>query len=135
MGALSGVEFRRLNTIISAWICIAFGAGITLYDGSPLSLYISVPLSIGGIILLILGISIDEGEDQNRYDVENWAPRASLMPDAGRPMFRVDTTLDKPIRTSILCGKCANIVWIDGKKPKSFTCPSCEVELWVSEEE
>jgi transposase len=50
-------------------------------------------------------------------------------------MFRIDTTLDEPIRTSILCGRCANIEWVEGKKPKNFTCPSCGTELWVSEEE
>jgi len=132
---LSESEFRRLNTIISAWICIALGASMTLYDGSTLSLFISVPLSFGGIILLILGISMRDGGNGKGDEIENWAPKASLMPDAGRSMFRIDTTLDKPIRTSILCGKCASIAWVDGKKPANFTCPSCGAELWTSEEE
>ena len=50
-------------------------------------------------------------------------------------MFRIDTTLDEPIRTSILCGRCAEITWIEGRKPKTFTCPSCGIDLWKSEEE
>jgi hypothetical protein len=57
------------------------------------------------------------------------------MPDSGRVMYRVDTTLIEPIRTSILCGKCANIYWIDGTKPKTFDCPNCLITLWHEEEE
>ena len=106
-----------------------------LYDESPLSLFISAPLSIGGLALLILGISMRDGDNERGHDVVNWTPSATPMPDAGRPMFRIDTTLDKPIRTSILCGKCACITWVDGKKPKIFVCPSCELELWSSEQE
>ena len=96
---------------------------------------ISAPLSIGGVILLIIGLSMDNEDAKSEITHESWTPSASLMPDAGRPMFRIDTTLDEPIRTSILCGRCANLVWVDGKKPSKFTCPSCGTELWESEEE
>ena len=135
MGALPGVSNRRLNIVISAWICIALGSGIILYDNSAFAMSLSVPLSIGGVILLILGLSMDDGGDSTMPTLDSWTPDASLMADAGRPMFRIDTTLEEPIRTSILCGRCANIVWVDGKKPSQFTCPSCEAELWHSEEE
>jgi len=121
--------------VISAWICIALGSGLLLSDGSTFTMSISVPLSIGGVILLIIGLSMDNEDAKSEITHESWTPSASFMPDAGRPMFRIDTTLDEPIRTSILCGRCANIVWVDGKKPSKFTCPSCDTELWEPEEE
>ena len=125
---------RQLNTIISAWLCIAIGSGLTLSDGSTFSLGLSVPLSIGGVILLVVGIAM--GNDAEEFSLnEEWEPSAIELRDAGRPMFRVDTTLDEPIRTSILCGRCAEITWKEGRKPKKFTCPSCGVDLWKSEEE
>jgi hypothetical protein len=135
MGALSGVSNRRLNIVISAWICIALGASLLLYENSMFSIFLSAPLSIGGVILLILGLSMRDEDRKYTMEDDSWSPSASFMPDAGRPMFRIDTTLDEPIRTSILCGRCANIEWMEGKKPNNFTCPSCETELWISEEE
>ena len=135
MGALPGVSNRRLNIVISAWICIALGSSIILYDNSAFSMSISVPLSIGGIILLIIGLSMVDDDEGKMRAHDSWTPDASLLSDAGRPMFRIDTTLEGPIRTSILCGRCANIDWVEGKKPNQFTCPSCGIELWHSEEE
>ena len=128
------VSNHQLNTIISAWLCIAIGSGLTLSGGSPFSIALSAPLSIGGVILLIVGINMGDNGAKSQISNE-WEPSAMEMRDAGRPMFRIDTTLDEPIRTSILCGRCAEITWIDGRKPKSFTCPSCAIDLWNSEEE
>ena len=86
-------------------------------------------------MLLIIGLSM-VGDDEGKMRAhDSWTPDASLMSDAGRPMFRIDTTLEEPIRTSILCGRCSNIDWVEGKKPSQFTCPSCGIELWHSEEE
>ena len=134
MGSKPRVSNRQLNTIISAWLCIAIGSGLTLSDGSTFSLGLSVPLSIGGVILLVVGIAM--GNDAEEFSLnEEWEPSAIELRDAGRPMFRVDTTLDEPIRTSIMCGRCAEITWTEGRKPKTFTCPSCGVDLWKSEEE
>ena len=128
------VSNRQLNTIISAWLCIAIGSGLILSDGSTFSIGLSAPLSIGGVILLIVGIAM--GNDAEKSPLhEEWEPSAMELRDAGRPMFRIDTTLDKPIRTSILCGRCAEITWIEGRKPKTFTCPFCGVDLWKSEED
>ena len=83
---------------------------------------------------MIVGIAMGNDADNSPIHKE-WEPSAIELRDAGRPMFRIDTTLDKPIRTSILCGRCAEITWIEGRKPKTFTCPSCGVDLWKSEEE
>lgn len=134
MSSKPRVSNRQLNTIISAWLCIAIGSGLTLSDGSAFSIGLSAPLSIGGVILLMVGIAM--GNDAEKSPLhEEWEPSAIELRDAGRPMFRIDTTLDEPIRTSILCGRCAEITWIKGRKPKAFTCPSCGVDLWKSEEE
>ena len=134
MGSKRRVSNRQLNTIISAWLCIAIGSGLTLSGGSTFSIGLSAPLSIGGVILLVVGIAM--GNDAEKSSLhEEWEPSAIELRDAGRPMFRVDTTLDEPINTSILCGRCAGITWIEGSKPKTFTCPSCGVDLWKSEEE
>ena len=134
MSSKPRVSNRQLNTIISAWLCIAIGSGLTLSDGSAFSIGLSAPLSIGGVILLMVGIAM--GNDAEKSPLhDEWEPSAIELRDAGRPMFRIDTTLDEPIRTSILCGRCAGITWIEGRKPKTFTCPSCEVDLWKSEEE
>jgi hypothetical protein len=64
-----------------------------------------------------------------------WAPEAVKMPDAGRAMYRVDTSLDPPIKTSILCGRCGHLEWVDGRKPAFYNCLKCKTELWVAEEE
>ena len=128
------VSNRQLNTIISAWLCIAIGSGLTLSDGSTFSIGLSAPLSIGGVVLLLVGITMRNDAEKSQSHIE-WEPSAAELRDAGRPMFRIDTTLDDPIRTSILCGRCAEITWTEGRKPKTFTCPSCGVDLWKSEEE
>ena len=134
MGSKRRVSNRQLNTIISAWLCIAIGSGITLSDGSTFSIGLSAPLSIGGVVLLMVGIAMGNDVEKSPLHKE-WEPTAVELRDAGRPMFRVDTTLEDPIRTSILCGRCAEITWKEGRKPKTFTCPSCGVDLWKSEEE
>ena len=66
-------------------------------------------------------------------EIASWTPDSSLLPDAGRTMYRVDTTLNEPIRTSILCGKCGKIVWVKGQKPISFSCNKCNILLWEEE--
>ena len=48
--------------------------------------------------------------------------------------YRVDVTLDEPIRTSILCGVCGHVEVLDGSRPSAFTCPSCSTSLWDEEE-
>ena len=128
------VSNRQLNTIISAWLCIAIGSGLTLGGGSTFSIGLSAPLSIGGVVLLLVGITMGNDAEKSPSHKE-WEPSAAELRDAGRPMFRIDTTLDNPIRTSILCGRCAEITWTEGRKPKTFKCPSCGVDLWKSEEE
>ena len=60
---------------------------------------------------------------------------ADSLPDAGRVMYRVDTTLYEPKKTTILCGSCGNIAEVDGGRPQMFNCPECGIFLWEDEEE
>jgi hypothetical protein len=126
---------RRLNTVIAGWVCIALGAGVILSEASLFALAVAAPLSIGGAVLLVLGLGMSSDVGLNPSRVASWAPDPTKMPDAGRAMYRVDTTLSEPIRTSILCGRCAHLGWVDGVKPSEYTCPGCGTELWFSEEE
>jgi len=125
----------RLNTIMAGWVCIAIGAGMVLSESSAFSLAVAAPLSIGGVILLVVGIGMEARVIVGGSAVAGWTPEQNKMPDAGRPMYRVDTTLLEPIRTSILCGRCAHLEWVEGGKPKRYICSGCGMGLWESEEE
>ena len=126
---------RRINIVVSAWVCIAFGTGAILSNPSDFSLYLAATLSLGGLVVLLFGLSMPNDSIEDETRTRKWTPELSTMPDAGRPMFRIDTTLDSPTITTVLCGRCAHLEEIDGKKPTNFTCPSCQTELWSSEEE
>jgi len=127
---------KKVNTVLAAWACLILGGGIALTSNvSDFALATAFPLTLAGAVLLLLGISMDEESDVEPASVADWEPDSSKMPDAGRVMFRIDTTLDSPIRTSILCGRCGKVDWVEGRKPKSHTCSECDTLLWESEEE
>ncbi|MDP7341039.1 MAG: hypothetical protein QF354_01415 [Candidatus Thalassarchaeum sp.] len=126
----------RTNTVLAAWVCIALGSGIILTSGvSAFALAIAAPLAIAGIVLLVAGLGMAAEENVDPEKVAAWEPDSTKMPDAGRVMYRIDTTLEPPIRTSVLCGRCGNLDWLDGTKPKIHSCNSCSTLLWESEEE
>ena len=126
----------RTNTVLAAWVCIALGSGIILSSGvSAFALAIAAPLAIAGIVLLVAGLGMAVEENVDPEKVAAWEPESTKMPDAGRVMYRIDTTLEPPIRTSVLCGRCGNLDWVDGPKPKAHSCNSCSTLLWESEEE
>ena len=126
----------KLNIIISGWICIILGS-ILIFSSGESSIVVSfaAPISVLGLILLILGLMYKDEISIDHQEILSWEPDKTEMPDSGRVMYRVDTTLIEPIRTSILCGKCGNIYWNEGVKPKSFDCPDCLITLWHEEEE
>ena len=127
---------KKVNSVLAAWACLILGGGIALTSNvSDFALATAFPLTLAGAVLLLLGISMDEESDVEPASVADWEPDSSKMPDAGRVMFRIDTTLDSPIRTSILCGRCGKVDWVEGRKPKSHTCSECDTLLWESEEE
>ena len=133
MAPLSNI---RTNTVLTAWACIALSSGITLSSGaSTFAIAVAAPLAIAGIVLLVVGLGMAAEENVDPEKVAAWQPDSTTMPDAGRAMYRVDTTLEHPIRTSVLCGRCGNIDWMDGRKPSRHSCSSCSILLWESEEE
>ena len=126
----------KINIIISGWVCIILGSLLLFSSGeSSLVLSFAAPVSVLGLILLILGLMYKDEGSINPEEILSWEPDKTEMPESGRVMYRVDTTLIKHNRTSILCGKCGNIYWNDGIKPKSFDCPDCLITLWHEEEE
>ena len=134
--AIGGSDHRRINVVISAWLCIAIGSAVILYSSSsPFALALAAPISIAGVVLLVVGLGMKDEGTADHEVIENWEPEPDILPDAGGPMYRIDTTLVEPIRTSILCGRCGNVHWLEGGRPHFFECPDCEVELWRDEEE
>jgi len=71
----------------------------------PTGLLVGTPLLIAGFPLLLVALSRGRQASEEKAD-PNWSPSPESLPDAGRVMYRVDTSLDEPIRTSILCGAC-----------------------------
>ena len=122
------------NLLIAGWSCTLLGTGLVFTLPDPMGVLVGSPLLIAGFPLLLMALS--RGRSQMDRDADpNWAPSPETLPEAGRVMFRVDTTLDDPIRTSVLCGACGNLEWVDGGKPRAFRCPVCAIDLWNQEEE
>ena len=102
----------KLNIVISGWLCLLFGSILMFTSGaSTLVLSLAAPIAVLGLVLLIAGLLYKGEENIDPKKIAAWEPDHSKMPDSGRIMYRVDTTLIEPIRTSILCGKCANLFW------------------------
>ena len=130
------VSNRKLNLVIAAWVCILLGAGIVFGTAAnTFAIAVGAPLSIAGAALLMFGLGLPDESSVNPEELAAWAPDAVKMPDAGRAMYRIDTSLDPPIRTSILCGRCGHLEWVTGRKPPSYECVKCETVLWIEEEE
>ena len=126
----------RMNMVISAWACLILGAGIIFgTNGDTFALAVGAPVSIAGAMLLFFALGMPSEAAVDPEELAAWAPDAVKMPDAGRVMYRVDTSLDAPIRTSILCGRCGHLEWVDGRKPAEYDCVGCSTMLWVAEEE
>ena len=122
------------NILISGWACTLVGTGILFTIPEPTGLLIGTPLLLAGFPLLLVALSRGRQASDVMAD-PNWSPSPESLPEAGRVMYRVDTSLDKPIRTSILCGACGEVEWVDGKKPLSHICTGCGILLWNEEED
>ena len=121
----------RENFILSGFICISFGAFFSI--GGIYSMGATV--GVCGLILFIIGMSMKSNIGMSKEAIEDWTPSGEMLPDAGRVMYRVDVTLDEPIRSTIVCGPCGNVEIQECSRPQSYTCPKCSILLWESEEE
>ena len=131
------MQHLRNNLFIASWTLILLAAGISVGLPGASGLAISAPLAIIGSLMLVWAISMkEEPKGMSEIDISKWTPEADPLPPGagGSVMFRVDTTLDEPIRTSILCGSCGHLEWNDGQKPTSYACAGCGLGLWEEEE-
>ncbi|MFL2970372.1 MAG: hypothetical protein ACJZ63_05815 [Candidatus Poseidoniaceae archaeon] len=124
------MQNAKENFLIAAIICIVTGAFLSVGG-----LYaMGGTIGISGIVLFLVGMTMTSQRSMTPEEIEHWQPSAEKMPDAGRVMFRVDVTLDEPIRSTILCGPCGHVTTVDGPKPVAFQCSKCERTLWDEEE-
>ena len=123
-------RLSRENFLITGFVCILFGASMSVAGLGPMA----VTVGLFGVVFFLVGMSLGRQTGLSPEAVANWQPEGERLPEAGRFMFRVDVTLDDPIRTSVLCGSCGHVQVEDGPRPASYTCPSCDVQLWEEEE-
>ncbi len=125
------VKNIRENFLISGIVLIVSGAILTL----SVNIVMGAISGVSGIICFVIGMSINSNMEMSPEAVRSWMPSSELLPDAGRFMYRVDVTLDDPIKTTVLCGPCGDLEIINGPKPSSYTCKSCGKFLWSEESE
>ena len=134
------MQYLRTNFIFSGWICLILGTGIVFSDLDGMLSVIGTTMSVAGLTLILLGISSKQ-QAMTPNQISTWKPSKDDLDDPlasnfenKKIKFRIDTTLDEPIKTSILCGNCSEITIVENSKPKSFKCPKCKLELWDEEE-
>lgn len=124
------VQHAKENMLIAALICIVSGAFL-----SVAGLYaMGGTIGVSGVVLFLVGMTMTSNRTMTLEEIEHWQPSAEQLPDAGRVMYRVDVTLDEPIRSTVLCGPCGTVTAVDGPKPVAFQCPKCGIDLWDEEE-
>lgn len=130
----------RKNLIISGWICLILGTGAVFSDLDGMLSIIGTTISMAGLGLIIIGIGSKE-QGLNPIQISEWMPSQDDLTNSHesefedkRIKYRIDTTLDEPIKTSILCGNCSELTIIQSSKPHFFKCPKCKIELWDEEE-
>ena len=122
---------RRENFLISGIVLIIFGALFSL----GVNIVMGAVVGLSGIVCFIVGMSVPSDMGMSPEAIENWKPSMEKLPDAGRFMYRVDVTMDEPIKSTILCGPCGHLETIDGTRPVEYTCPASRRQLWSDEEE
>ncbi len=122
---------KRENFLISGMILIVLGAVFSL----GVDVMMGAIMGLSGVICFLMGMSIQSNLEMSPEAIADWQPSMEQLPDAGRFMFRVDVTLDDPIKSSILCGPCGHIELIDGGKPSEYDCTNCGRRLWDAPEE
>ena len=134
------MQYLRINFIFSGWICLILGTGIVFSDIDGMLSVVGTTMSLFGLVLILLGISSKQ-QPMTSKQISTWKPSKEDLEDSlnsnfenKKVKYRIDTTLDEPIRTSILCGNCSEITIVESTKPKAFKCPICELQLWEEEE-
>ena len=122
---------RRENFLISGIVLIVFGALFSL----GVNIVMGGVVGLSGIICFVIGMSIQSNMGLSPQAVADWKPSMEMLPDAGRFMYRVDVTMDEPIKSTILCGPCGHLETVEGPRPDQYTCTSCNRLLWSDEEE
>jgi len=122
---------RRENFLICGIVLIVFGALFSL----AVNIGMGGVVGLSGIICFFIGMSVPSDMGLSPQAVAEWTPSMERLPDAGRFMYRVDVTMDEPIKSTILCGPCGNLETVLGPRPAEYTCPACSKTLWSSEEE
>ncbi|MAX45176.1 MAG: hypothetical protein CMB24_00050 [Euryarchaeota archaeon] len=122
---------RRENFLICGIVFIIFGALFSL----GVNIAMGGVVGLSGIICFIIGMSIPSQMGMSPEAVADWTPSLEKLPDAGRFMYRVDVTMDEPVKSTILCGPCGHLETVNGPRPPQFTCPACDRLLWSDEEE
>ena len=123
-------RLSRENFLITGFVCIFFGASMSVANLGPMALTVG----LFGVVFFLTGMSMGRRTGLSPEAVSNWQPDREVLPEAGRFMFRVDVTLDEPIRTSVLCGVCGSVDVQDGPRPASYMCQICDIQLWDEEE-
>ena len=123
-------RLSRENFLITGFICIVFGAFMTVAGLGSMA----VTVGLFGIVFFLVGMTMSRQVGMSPEAVAEWSPGGEMLPDAGRVMYRVDVTLDEPVRSSILCGPCGHVELVVGGKPSTYTCPACNMMLWDEEE-
>ena len=123
-------RLSRENFLITGFVCIFFGASMSVANLGPMA----VTVGLFGVVFFLTGMSLGRQSGLSPEAVSNWKPEQGVLSEAGLFMFRVDVTLDEPIRTSILCGPCGSVQVQDGPRPATYTCPKCDLQLWQEEE-
>ena len=123
---------------IASLVCLISGAAMitSSKSGEVFPIAVGAPISLSGIIMFMLAmISKPQEKKMSEKEIREWVPDNEKLPEAGKVMYRIDVTLDKPITTSILCGYCGELSKIKGNRPPEFTCENCNTQLWSNEEE
>jgi formylmethanofuran dehydrogenase subunit E len=83
-------------------------------------------------MFLLAFVRIEEPKPMSEKEIRDWTPEVGELPEGaeGSVMYRIDTTIDEPVRTSVLCGKCGELTWVDGLRPQTFICLGCDTMLW-----
>ncbi|HIA40434.1 MAG TPA: hypothetical protein EYN46_01575 [Candidatus Poseidoniales archaeon] len=128
------MQYLRQNLLIAGLFCIVIGGAVAAVASVLLPFGITVGLLGIGLFLWGFSAKLDESE-WTQGEIDAWRPKATTLDEAGRVMYRVDTTLYEPKMTTVLCGSCSHISEVEGGRPNSFECEKCGILLWEKLEE